>query len=212
MSKLTTLVGRYQIPNEFRTCLHEKGEWCCSPLLGFGVYTSYMLVGLKFPLNSFCRSLLHRLGIGPNQLNSNGRRIIVAMQVLWREVFKRNHPITMDKFLYCYKPLEIKQSVGFYQFSFRGSQFSLIRGYSSSDRLWKKFFFFIFGNQAGDPIDVNNAPFLPFTSALGRLRPEGMSFFLSLCLFYLILSSFNPFLYCCNYYSATFGQVTLGAY
>ena len=113
-SKLTTLVGRYQIPNEFRTCLREKGEWCCFPLLGFGVYTSYLLVGLKFPLNSFCKGLFHRLGIRPNQLNPNGRRTIVAMQVLWREVFKGNHPITMDKFLYCYKPSEIKQSVSFY--------------------------------------------------------------------------------------------------
>lgn len=85
----------------------------------------------------------------------------------------------------------------------------MIRGCSSSNRLWKKFFFFIFGNWARDPIDVNNAPFLPFTSVLGRLRPEGMSFFLSLCLFYLILSSSNPLLYCCNYYSTTLDKLHL---
>ena len=71
-SKLTTLVGRYQIPNEFRPCLPKSGEWCCSPIFGFGVYASYLLAGLRFPLNSFCRGLFHRLGIGPNQLNPNG--------------------------------------------------------------------------------------------------------------------------------------------
>ena len=37
--KLNTLVGRYQIPGEFRPHLHEEGEWCCSPSSGLGVYT-----------------------------------------------------------------------------------------------------------------------------------------------------------------------------
>ena len=105
------------------------------------------------------------------------------MQVLWCEVFEGNCPITVDEFFYCYKPSEITQSTGSYQFLSRGSQFSLIRGCSSSDRLWKKEFFFIFGDWVGDPIDVNNAPFPPFTSALGRLRPKDMSFFLSFVYF-----------------------------
>jgi len=53
VSKLKTLVGRYQIPSEFKPFIPEKGEWCCSPFLGFGVYTSYLLASLWFPLNSF---------------------------------------------------------------------------------------------------------------------------------------------------------------
>ena len=136
-NKLNTLIGRYQIPSEFRPRLPEVGEWCCSPSSDFGVYTSYILAGLRFPLNSFCRGLFHRLGIGPNQLNPNGWRTIFVMQVLWHEVLDGNHPIIVDEFLYCYKPSEIKQSAGFYQFSFRGPQFSLIKGRSSSDRFWK---------------------------------------------------------------------------
>ena len=79
--KLKTLVDRYQIPREFKPRLPTEGEWCCSPSSGLGVYTSYLLAGLRFPLNSFCRGLLHRLDIGPNQLNHNGWRTIVAMQV-----------------------------------------------------------------------------------------------------------------------------------
>ena len=73
--KLKTLVDRYQIPKEIKPRLPNEGEWCCSPSSGLGVYTSYLLVGLRFPLNSFCRALLHRLGIGPNQLNPNGWRM-----------------------------------------------------------------------------------------------------------------------------------------
>ena len=80
----------------------------------------------------------------------------------------------MDEFLYCYKPSEIKKSVGFYQFSTRGSYYSLIKGRNSSDRLWKTKFFIISGNWVGDPVDVHSAPFPPFTSPIGRLRPEGM--------------------------------------
>ena len=182
-SKFKTFVGRYQIPSEFKPYLPEKGEWCCSPFLGFGVYTSYLLAGLRFSLNSFCRSIFHRLGIGPNQLNSNGCRTIVAMQVLWHEALEGNRPIIVDEFLYCCKPLEIKESAGFYQFSSRCSQFSLIRGRSSFDRLWNKEFFFIFGNWVGDPINVNDTPFPPFTSALGCLCLESMSFFLSFVYF-----------------------------
>ena len=134
------------------------------------------------------------------------------MQILWHDVFEGNCPITANEFLYCYKLSEIKQSTDFYQFSSRGPKFSLIKGRSSSDTLWKKEFFFISRNWVGNPVDVNNVPFPPFTSAPGHLRPEGMSFFLSLCLFYLILSSSNPLLYWCSFYSSIFGQVSFGAY
>ena len=96
------------------------------------------------------------------------------MQVLWREALEGNCPLTVDEFLYCYKPSEIKKSAGFYQFSSRGSHYSLITGRSSSDRLWKQEFFIISGDWAGDPTEVSNAPFPPFTSPIGRLRPEGM--------------------------------------
>ena len=64
--KLKTFVDRYQIPREFKPRLPKEGEWCCSPSSGLGVYTFYLLAGLRFPLNSFCKGHLHRLGIGPN--------------------------------------------------------------------------------------------------------------------------------------------------
>ena len=175
--KLKTLVDRYQIPKEFNPRLPLEGEWCCSPSSGSGVHSSYLLTGLRFPLNSFCRGLFHRLGIGPNQLNPNGWRTVVAKQVLWREALEGNCPITVDEFLYYYKPSEIKKSTGFYQFLSRGSYYSLIKGRSSSDRLWKIEFFIISENWVGDLVNVRNAPFPPFTSPIGCLHPEGMSSF-----------------------------------
>ena len=70
--KLKTIVDRYQIPKEFNPRLPKEGEWCCSHSSRLRVYSSYLLAGLRFPLNFFCRCLFHRLGIGPNQLNPNG--------------------------------------------------------------------------------------------------------------------------------------------
>ena len=94
----------------------------------------------------------------------------------------------MDEFLYCYKPSKIKKkkSAGFYQFSSRGPHFSLIKGRSSSDRLWKTEFFIISRNWARDPVDVSNAPFPPFTNPLGHFRPKGMSSSHSISFFLLL--------------------------
>ena len=53
VAKLKILVNRYQIPKELNPSLPKAGEWCCSPSSGLGVYASYLLAGLRFPLNFF---------------------------------------------------------------------------------------------------------------------------------------------------------------
>ena len=59
-AKLKTIVDRYQIPKKLNPRLPKAGEWCCSHSSGLGVYTSYLLAGLRFPLNSFYRDLFQR--------------------------------------------------------------------------------------------------------------------------------------------------------
>ena len=66
------------------------------------------------------------------------------MQVLWSEVFEGDHPLTVDEFLYCYKPSEINQSLGFYKFTATGNDCRLIKSLVTSDRNWKMKFFFVF--------------------------------------------------------------------
>ena len=89
------------------------------------------------PLSAFARENLHKLGIDINQLNPNAWRLIISMQILWREVFDGNLPLIVDEFLYCYKLSEISQSLSFYQFSTRGSNCRLVRSLPTSDRRWK---------------------------------------------------------------------------
>ena len=125
------------------------------------------------------------------QLNSNAWRLIVSMQILWREVFEGDCPLTMDEFLYCYKPSEINQSLGFYQFIAKGNDCRLINSLVTSDRNWKTEFFFISGFWSGHPVEVGRDTFTPYTGELGNLRPEGMLCFTLLFVFkcfYLLLA------------------------
>ena len=67
-----------------------------------------MLGGLTLPLNAFAREILTRLGIAPNELNPNGWRIIVAMQVLWREFFEG---IVLSLWMSSYIAINLLESV-----------------------------------------------------------------------------------------------------
>ena len=151
--------------------------------------------GLRLPLNVFARELLVRLGLGVCQLNPNARGLIISMQLLWREVFGRDLPLTMDEFLFCYKPSKINQSLGFYQFTVRGNDCRLIKSLVLFDRNWKTEFIFVFGFWAGHPMDVGRDTFAPYTGDLGNLRPKGMP--LPFYLFCYYIDYYYYFLYIC---------------
>ena len=99
------------------------------------------------------------------------------MQVLWRKVFDGNCPLTVDEFLYCYKPSKISQSLGFYQFSVKSSNCRLVKSLPTSDRKWKTEFFFISGFWVGNLVEVGKNPFPPYNGEMRNLCLEGMSFF-----------------------------------
>ena len=107
------------------------------------------------------------------------------MQVLWNEVFWRDRPLIGDEFLFCYKPSEINQSLGFYQFTARGKDCRLIKSLALSDRNWKTEFIFVSGFWVGNSVDVGKDPFAPYSGDLGNLRPKSTS------LPFFIFLSFN---------------------
>ena len=197
--RLNNLKEWYQIPDKFNPRLLVCGEWCCNPHFGIGVYEAYLLGGLRFPLNAFTKELLVRLGLGVCQFNPNAWRLIISMQILWREVFGGDRPFTVDEFLYCYKPSEINQSLGFYQFTARGRDCRLVKSLASSDRKWKTEFFFVSGFWANNPMDVGWDTFGRYAGVLGNLRPEGKSLSFPPLPFYLLLlfSNLHLFSYSC---------------
>ena len=139
-TRLTSLRSWYQIPNDLNLRLAIRGEWCCQPRFGVGVYEAYLLGGLRLPLNAFARELLTKLVLEICQFNPNAWRLVVSMQVLWREVFEGDRPLTVDEFLYCYKLSEINQSFSFYQFTAKGKDCRLIKSLVTSDKNWKMSF------------------------------------------------------------------------
>ena len=155
---------------------------------------SLFLGGFRLPLNAFARELLVRLGLDICQFNPNAWRLVISMQILWSEVFGRDRSLTVDEFLFCYKPSEINQSLGFYQFTARGKDCRLIKSLASSDRNWKTEFIFVSGFWAGNLVDVGRDPFAPYSKDLGNLCPESTSlpffifFFFFQLIFYLLLT------------------------
>ena len=135
----------YQISDELNPRLPVHGEWCCNPHFELGIYDAYFLGGLRLPLNAFAREFLVRLGLGVCQFNPNAWRLIISVQILWKEVFGGDCPLIVDEFLFCYKPSEIHQSFGFYQFTAKATDYRLIKSLALSDRNWKKEFFFVSG-------------------------------------------------------------------
>ena len=69
--KIELLETWYQISDELNPRLAIRGEWCCQPRFGIGIYEAYLLGGLRLLLNSFARELLTRLGLGVCQFNPN---------------------------------------------------------------------------------------------------------------------------------------------
>ena len=61
------------------------------------------------------------------------------------EVFGGDRPLTVDEFLFCYKPSEINQSLGFYQFTAKGKDCRLIKSLASSNKNWKTEFILVSG-------------------------------------------------------------------
>ena len=110
------------------------------------------------------------------------------MQVLWREVFDGNRPRTVDEFLYCYKHSEISQSLGFNQFSAKGSSCRLIWSLPSFDRRWKMEFFFVSGFWARNLVEVGRDSFPPYIGEMGHLHPEGMLLFIARLAYSIILT------------------------
>uniref|UniRef100_A0A2N9F2G8 Uncharacterized protein n=1 Tax=Fagus sylvatica TaxID=28930 RepID=A0A2N9F2G8_FAGSY len=92
---------------------------------------------LRFPLQPFMKELLDCLRLSPGQLAPNAWRTAISCMVLWRICSKGADSLTVDEFLYCYKPYQIAVSPGFWTLNNHQKGMKLVTGLLTSNREWK---------------------------------------------------------------------------
>ena len=108
-------------------------------------YEADFNAGLRFPLQPFMRELLECLRLSPGQLSPSAWRTVISYMVLWRVSSKGADSITVDEFLYCYKPCQIAVSPGFWTMNNSKKGMKLVTGLPTSNREWKDDYIFVCG-------------------------------------------------------------------
>uniref|UniRef100_A0A2N9G7Y4 Uncharacterized protein n=1 Tax=Fagus sylvatica TaxID=28930 RepID=A0A2N9G7Y4_FAGSY len=143
---------RYQIPDDVVLRIPDSDERACCPK-----YEDF-------------------LSLAPGQINPNGWRTIISCMVMWRVSSNGEEDLTVDEFLFCYEPVQIALSRGFWTFKNRDANSRVVQGLPSSDRIWKDGYFFVCGDNwerlpQEDPRDfvgVRRSWGTPSRSALNR--------------------------------------------
>jgi hypothetical protein len=139
---------RYQIPDDVVIRIPDSDERACCPKYEGDVafYEADLRAGLRFPIQPFVRELLDFLSLAPGQVNPNGWRTIISCMVMWRVSSNGEEDLTVDEFLFCYEPVQIALSRGFWTFKNRDVNSRVVQGLPSSDRIWKDGYFFVCGD------------------------------------------------------------------
>uniref|UniRef100_A0A2N9F5M2 Transposase (putative) gypsy type domain-containing protein n=1 Tax=Fagus sylvatica TaxID=28930 RepID=A0A2N9F5M2_FAGSY len=139
---------RYQIPDDVVLRIPDADERACCPKYEGDVafYEADLRAGLRFPIQPFVRELLDYLSLAPGQINPNGWRTIIFCMVMWRVSSNGEEDLTVDEFLFCYKPVQIALSRGFWMFKNRDANSRVVQGLPSSNRIWKDGYFFVCGD------------------------------------------------------------------
>ena len=159
------------------------------------MYEQVLKAGLRFPLSTLHRELLHYLGLSVTQISPNAWRVFIAMEILYGAMSDGERRLTVREFLHCYRPDEIDRSRGLYRFASRGPLLKIIFETPDSNRDWKSRYFFMEGdrwmNRPGE------TEYMPVDTTWGiinqlRMHPSCFSFFLYirplLCLYFDRLS------------------------
>ena len=137
---------KYQIPEDVVLRIPESDEVACSSRYGdVAFYDADFNAGVRFPLQPLMRELLDRLNLAPGQLAPNAWRTVVGSMVMWKVLSGGKDDLTVDELLFCYKPVQIPASKGFWSLNMRQRGLKLIVGTPSSNKEWKDDYVFVCG-------------------------------------------------------------------
>ena len=168
-----TLRDRYQILDNIPTRLPYKSEKCYyEGLEDLGVYEQMLKAGLRFPLSTLHHCLLQYLGLSVNHISPNAWRVFLSVEVLYGAMSDWARRLTVEEFFHYYRPAEITQSKGTYNFAPRGSLLRLICKNPDSNRDWKSRYFFFEGDEWMCHLD--DTEFMPVDKTWGIMPSSGM--------------------------------------
>uniref|UniRef100_A0A2N9GRU2 Uncharacterized protein n=1 Tax=Fagus sylvatica TaxID=28930 RepID=A0A2N9GRU2_FAGSY len=174
---LDKYMTKYQIPEDVVLRIPESDEVACSSRYDdVAFYDADFKSGVRFPLQPLMRELLDRLNLAPGQLAPNAWRTVVGSMVMWKVLSGGKDDLTVDELLFCYKPVQIPASKGFWSLNMRQRGLKLIVGTPSSNREWKDDYVFVCGDnweglvseKDDDFIRVHRKWGVPSSSALRR--------------------------------------------
>ena len=99
-----------RLPYKSEKCYYEGLE-------DVGIYEQMLKVGLRFPLSALHRRLLQYLGLSINQILPNALRVFLSVEVLYGAMSDGARRLTVEEFFHCYRPTEVTQSKGMYNFT-----------------------------------------------------------------------------------------------
>ena len=170
---------RCQIPDDIVLRIPDLDERACSSKYDdVAFYEVDFNAGLRFPLQPFMKELLDRLHLSPGQPALNAWRMAISCMVLWRVCSQGVDFLTVDKFLYCYKPSQIAISPGFWTLNNRQKGMKLVTDLPTSNREWKDDYVFICGdNWEGLSWEKKDDSFVRVRCAWGTPPTSGVCVF-----------------------------------
>ena len=130
-----TLRDKFQILENIPMCLPYKTKKCYyEGLEDLGVYEQMLKARLRFPLSTLHRRLLQYLGFSVSQISPNAWRVFLSVEVLYGAMSDGARRLTMEEFFHCYRPTEVTQSKGMYNFTPKSPLLRLICENPDSNR------------------------------------------------------------------------------
>ena len=181
---------RYQILDDVVLRIPDANERACCPKYEGDVafYEADPRAGLRFPIQPFVRELLDYLSLAPGQINPNGWRTIISCMVMWRVGSNGEEDLTVDEFLFCYEPVQIALSRGFWTFKNRDVNSRVVQGLPSSDRIWKDGYFFVCGDNWERLPQEDPRDFVGVRRSWGTPSASGVCLFLQFFFFFFVSS------------------------
>jgi hypothetical protein len=116
--------------------------------------------------------------------------------VMWKVNSNGEKDLTVDEFLFCYEPVQITLSRGFWTFKNRDANSRVVQGLPSSNRIWKDGYFFVYGDNWEKLPQEDPRDFVGVRRSWGTPSSSGVCFSFSYFSYFYSSSVCDLFFWC----------------